>query len=399
MHTKPTVDWIITDGQVAVASWHAEHRQGIVELTLRSGRWWWRAAAVKNNVQLGGALDFIGKALARELSSRLPSIYTSNIAGGSTCDPNPQYLINTTGGSEATFLHKEEYLPTWFTWIGRTKEVPEGNTDLSPDAYYSFTLTARRDNSEDGMQRLVRSALEPLFDELLPSPPPTLAFDRNSTIDVWFPYVLAARDHYALSISNVTPGIDGVPGTLKNNVLHFVLPAFTLHREDVAYGGIYGSSADATRNATPSPHVQKTGATANTLAGVSLGDTLDEVIGAHPEAKQDRTSQGLVLTWRRSECVVIASIGATGRIGRIDFSADDSKDNSIDLPCIGQFPIQDSHVNLGVALQQSQCASVIGSDSAYELNDGSVVTITFEGPGDGPLREAIWRGPSYQTGG
>lgn len=57
MHTKPTVDWIITDGQVAVASWHAEHRQGIVNLRLRSGRWWWRAAAVKNNVQLGGALD------------------------------------------------------------------------------------------------------------------------------------------------------------------------------------------------------------------------------------------------------------------------------------------------------------------------------------------------------
>jgi hypothetical protein len=282
MHTKPTVDWIVTDGQVAVASWHTERRGGIVNLRLRSGRWWWRAAAVKTTdnpeapwtrmrtpgIDLEGcdsltfpdppsaksllADGFIDEAMARELSSRLPPAHTSNIAGGSTCTPDDRYLISTTGGSEATFIHHEEYLPTWFSWIGRTTEVREGGTDSSSDAYYSFTLTARRDNSEEGMRRLVHSTLKPLFDELLPTPPPALAFSRNSTIDVWFPYVLAKQDHFVLSISNVTPGIAGVPGALKNNVLHFVLPAFTLHWGGVAEGEISGTSVEPSDKPTPS---------------------------------------------------------------------------------------------------------------------------------------------------
>ena len=268
MHTKPTVDWIVTDGHVAVASWHAEQRRGIVNLRLRSGRWWWRAAAVKttNNsdapwtrMRMPGidledcdsltfpdppsansllAEGFIGKALARELSSRLPVAHTSNIAGGSTCDPNPQYLVSTTGGSEATFFHHEEYLPTWFTWIGRTAADQEGETGPSSGARYSFTVTAGRNNSERGMQRLVHSTFKPLFDELLATPPAALVFSRNSTVDIWFPYVLSKQNRYVLSISNVTPRIDGVPGTLRNNVLHFVLPAFTLHWGDVAEGEV-----------------------------------------------------------------------------------------------------------------------------------------------------------------
>jgi hypothetical protein len=418
VHAKPAVDWIVTDGHDAIATWHASERRGIVNLRLHSGRWWWRAAAVKTTdnseapwtrmrapgIDLGDcdsltfpdppsansllAGGFIDKAMARELSSRLPATHTSNIAGASTCNPDDQYLVSTTGGSEATFFHKEEYLPFWFTWIGKT--VEEGEPGSSSDAHYSFTLTASRNSSEQGMPRLVHSIYKPLFDSLLPTPPPTLAFRRNSTIDVWFPYVLPKQSHYALSISGVTREIVGVPGTLKNNVLHFILPAFTLHWGDVAHGEIYGSLVGTTGSATSSPHAQKADAAANTLAGVSLGEAPGAVMIAHPEAKQTRTSQGKLLTWRRPEGVVAASIDATGRISQIDFSADVSKDDSIDLPCIGQFPIQDSHVNLGVALAQSPCGSASGSDSAYELSDGSVVTVTFEGPGDGPLREVIW---------
>ena len=54
-------------------------------------------------------------------------------------------------------------------------------------------------------------------------------------------------------MSNVTPELNGIPGTLKNNVLRFVLPAFTLHWRDVAHGEIYGVVANATGNPTPSP--------------------------------------------------------------------------------------------------------------------------------------------------
>lgn len=270
MYPKLTVDWVVTDGHDAIAKWHAAKLGGIVNLRLRSGRWWWRAAAVKSDensaapwtrmrapgIDLGDCdrltfpdapsadnllmEGFIGKALSRELSSRLPVSRTSNIRGMSTCSLAPGYLVSTTGGVEATFASHEEYLATWFTWVGRTTDQ-EGAIRSSSGAAYSFTLKASRHNSEEGVRR--------------PTPPPALAFKRNSTIDVWFPYVLASQDHYVLSVSNVTPGIDSVPGTLNDNVLHFVLPAFTLHWGDVAHGEIETTS----RESTPNPKKEKRG--------------------------------------------------------------------------------------------------------------------------------------------
>jgi len=133
-----------------------------------------------------------------------------------------------------------------------------------------------------------------------------------------------------------------------------------------------------------------------TLAGVKLGDTSAAVIAAHPEAAKFRTEQGVVPTWTRREGgSVTVLIGDTGGVAEVDFKEDESKGSSIDLPCIGNFPVQDSHVNLRFALEQDHCASV-GEMGTYQLNDGSVVTVTFENSGDGPLREAVWYQPGKQ---
>jgi hypothetical protein len=285
VRAQPTVDWVVTDGRNAIATWHAAERRGIVNLSLHSSRWWWSAAAVKTTggseapwtrmrapgIDLEEDCDgitlpdppsassllaggFIDKGMARELSSRLPATHTPNIAGSSTCSLNPQYLISTTGGSEATFIHHEEYLPSWFDWTGRTEADLGGEPGTKPDAIYSFSLTADRDTKESGMPQLVHSTFKPLLDELLPTPPPALTFRRNSTIDVWFPYVLGKQAHYVFSMSNVTPAIAGVPGRLKNNVLHFVLPAFTLHWGDIAEGKIDDADlAEPSSSTAPPP--------------------------------------------------------------------------------------------------------------------------------------------------
>jgi hypothetical protein len=131
------------------------------------------------------------------------------------------------------------------------------------------------------MRRLVHASLKPLLDELLPTPPPTLAFSRNSTIDVWFPYVLAKQDHYALSISNVTPEIAGVTGSSKNNVLHFVLPAFTLHWGDVAEGKINSTSVEPSDKPSPS-HRADAAAVARGGSQPPIG-----VLGAAPPTLRD----------------------------------------------------------------------------------------------------------------
>jgi hypothetical protein len=50
----------------------------------------------------------------------------------------------------------------------------------------------------------------------------------GTTIDVWFPFVLDTSLYYAITIGHADKPIGPIDGTLKDNVLHFVLPAFTL---------------------------------------------------------------------------------------------------------------------------------------------------------------------------
>ena len=50
----------------------------------------------------------------------------------------------------------------------------------------------------------------------------------GTTIDVWFPFVLNPDKRYSLTIGHADAPIGPIDGTLKNNTLHFVLPAFAL---------------------------------------------------------------------------------------------------------------------------------------------------------------------------
>ncbi len=50
----------------------------------------------------------------------------------------------------------------------------------------------------------------------------------GTTIDVWFPFLLDTSLYYAITIGHADKPIGPIDGTLKDNVVHFVLPAFTL---------------------------------------------------------------------------------------------------------------------------------------------------------------------------
>lgn len=59
-----------------------------------------------------------------------------------------------------------------------------------------------------------------------------------STLDVWFPFVLDPDDRYVLWLGFVDPDIEALPGTLKDNALHFELPAFATRPGKTALGEI-----------------------------------------------------------------------------------------------------------------------------------------------------------------
>ena len=134
---------------------------------------------------------------------------------------------------------------------------------------------------------------------------------------------------------------------------------------------------------------------ASTLAGVTLGSNLTQVLSEYPGAQRS-ANPGQRWFWRRhGGGTVTVTADDLGNITRVDFVADKGQGNNIDLPCVGAFPVQDSHVNLELALNKTACSVFNGA--TYGLPDRSVVEVRFDGPGDGQLVEATWYRPSDQN--
>ncbi|MBV9719743.1 MAG: hypothetical protein JOZ77_10505 [Candidatus Eremiobacteraeota bacterium] len=131
----------------------------------------------------------------------------------------------------------------------------------------------------------------------------------------------------------------------------------------------------------------------HTLAGVTLGNNVREVLSEHPDAQRPATGFGRWWRWsRRGGGMVTITADDLGRITRVDFQADKGQRDYIDLPCLHSFPVQDSHVNLELALERTPCSAFNGL--TYGVPDRSVVEVRFHGPYDGQLVEATWYRPS-----
>ena len=132
-----------------------------------------------------------------------------------------------------------------------------------------------------------------------------------------------------------------------------------------------------------------------TLAGVTLGGDLTQVLSQHPGAQRS-ASPGQRWVWsRHGGGMVTVTADDLGNITRVDFVANKGLNNNIDLPCVGVFPVQDSAVNLNFALGKTACGAFNGA--LYGLPDRSLVDVRFDGPGDGRLIEATWYRPSDQN--
>ncbi|HET6276696.1 MAG TPA: hypothetical protein VFE16_12270 [Candidatus Cybelea sp.] len=132
--------------------------------------------------------------------------------------------------------------------------------------------------------------------------------------------------------------------------------------------------------------------TAPTLAGVTLGSNLAQLLSKHSSAKPSaRSSQRFA--WSRNEGgEVTVTVDDSGDVTRVDFVASDGRNDAIDLPCVGSFPVQDSHVNLEHALSKTPCSAFNGL--TYGLPDHSLVQVRFDGSSDGHFIEATWYRPS-----
>lgn len=73
--------------------------------------------------------------------------------------------------------------------------------------------------------RIVSDAV--MFFDLTIDAPKPVSFQKGTTFDVWFPFVLDDKLKYSLSFGGGREPIGPVPGSVFDNVVHFDLPGFT----------------------------------------------------------------------------------------------------------------------------------------------------------------------------
>lgn len=133
-----------------------------------------------------------------------------------------------------------------------------------------------------------------------------------------------------------------------------------------------------------------------TLAGVTLGGNVAQVLSRHPEAQTSADTSVKWWTWSiDGGGTVIITADDNGTINRVDFIADKGATNSIDLPCAGLISVQEPHIDLERALKTTPCSAYNGA--AYGVPGGSVVDVRFSDFDAGPLVEATWYQPSAEN--
>jgi hypothetical protein len=159
-----------------------------------------------------------------QVSRRLPS--PVRLTAIMLCDPSPNYTQSSSGGFAATFVHNDLCYNCSYLALSGGRPVNNQKASNEESVYYSFSLAI---DSADYSSR-----------DDIASPPPRISFTDGSTLDIWFPYVLPSRVRYTLQIDGIDPKIASLGGTVKNNVVHFVLPWFTLKNGTPAKGAIFG---------------------------------------------------------------------------------------------------------------------------------------------------------------
>jgi hypothetical protein len=189
-----TVEAAFVESDEALAVWQAASARGTCVLRYRSGRWWLSPEPA-------------GAAFAERARARIGNFPEPQPPAAIAHAPGA--LLNDDGGYDVQFRAPESALS--LVLHGRAPTAAEMPPSPGENSLYFFDVTSSA------------------------SPTPSIA---GATLDVWFPFVLDASQRYALWLGFVTPEMRELPGTLRDNTLHFVLPPFALAPSKTALGEI-----------------------------------------------------------------------------------------------------------------------------------------------------------------
>ncbi|MGB6986347.1 MAG: hypothetical protein WBD74_10285 [Candidatus Aquilonibacter sp.] len=193
--TKPVVfDSFNIGNAQALVQWHVgrDHFNNFLEK--RYGRWW----------LLGWGVSFT------ELQD-----------GGRRYSPMPDPAAPFRGD-----MPFSQGIPNWATDGGYRVTLRFASNDAGENALITSFSTRIPTEAESWANQPSGNSYF-FFSGTVQSPQP-VRVQAGTIVDVWFPFVLDSTLHYSLTIAAPNAmSLGPVEGTLKDNTLHFVLPAFT----------------------------------------------------------------------------------------------------------------------------------------------------------------------------
>lgn len=234
---------VVAVGNDAILSWNGGKDQGVMGLVRVGSRWWdaldigegcwqWQASYPlfpDEDDPLGG-LPNSGRLLRIGLSSSLVAaavVHNRDVRRGEHAPPSctiDYYQIQsfvTRAGGTATVLRPET--SGYSIVIEYTANNAAGKTPLS---IYARPPTDAEFLPYPTPGQYVPNAVA-YFDLTINGKAP-VTFAPGTTIDIWFPFVLDDRLNYDLTIGYADKPIGPIYARAFDNVLHYVLPAFTV---------------------------------------------------------------------------------------------------------------------------------------------------------------------------
>jgi hypothetical protein len=223
------VDDVAVNGDYALAQWHTSMLVGVDGLVRLYGTWWdrMREYPIPNPVYevcyQPLCKDFVTRGLTDEdllakgfpqtliqlAKTHIPAVgtpgqaWTGEIHDPSvfSLHPNIDNSFNPDGYELAVrFAMANAFSDSRFQATGRRPTRGESWVTPNNNGYFFFSMMLKSHAA--------------------------IRVDAGTKLDVWFPFALDPSKTYSLTIAHATPIIGPINGTLSDNTLHFVLPAF-----------------------------------------------------------------------------------------------------------------------------------------------------------------------------
>jgi hypothetical protein len=247
--TKISIDAVAVAGDQALAQIDSDGAQKIVWLKRRLSRWWYVESIAFDSE---GRASFCAGDFGVRAKSPSPELL--QLAG------LPGNLVTVAVSALPLLQHAPSPGPATFNihcdYAAPTAELTQ--RQLWGQGPYSVTSDFAHNDAGANAYLLVFERIPTAAESWLTEggnayfyfsakfkhSPVAVHVSNGTTLDVWFPFVLDTNKTYSLTIAHVTPVIGPINGTLKDNTLHFVLPAFAIEPDATMMGEIDGDPPD-----------------------------------------------------------------------------------------------------------------------------------------------------------